>query len=76
MAGAIFVNRMEEIRLYSEEFQKLLDEELKEQDKNIIVNLIKNHVQVEVIAEVFDVEEQYIYDIVSRNNLQIINVEE
>lgn len=76
LAGAIFANRMEEIRLYSEEFQKLIDEELKEQDKNIIINLIKNHVQIEVIAEVFGVEEQYIYDIVSRNNLQIINVEE
>ena len=76
LADAIFVNRMGEIRLYSEEFQKLLVEELKEQDKNIIVNLIKNHVQVEVIAEVFGVEEQYIYDIVSRNNLQVINVEE
>lgn len=69
MADAIFANRMEEIRLYSEEFQKLLDEELKEQDKNIIVNLIKNHVQIEVIAEVFGVKEQYIYDIVNRNNL-------
>ena len=69
LADAIFANRMEEIRLYSEEFQKLLDEELKEQDKNIIVNLIKNHVQIEVIAEVFGVKEQYIYDIVNRNNL-------
>ena len=76
LAGAIFANRMGDIKLYSEEFQKLLVEELKEQDKNIIVNLIKNHVQIEVIAEVFGVEEQYIYDIVSRNNLQIINVEE
>lgn len=74
MAGAIFVNRLGEIKLYSEEFQKLLDEEVKEQDKNIIVNLIKNSVQIEVIAEVFGVEEQYIYDIVSRNNLQVINV--
>lgn len=60
--------------MYSEEFQKLIDEEQKERDKNIIVNLIKNHVQIEVIAEVFGVEEQYIYDIVSRNNLQVINV--
>lgn len=76
LAGAIFVNRLGDIKLYSEEFQELLDKELKEQDKDIIVNLIKNHVQVEVIAEVFGVEEQYIYDIVSRNNLQVINVEE
>ena len=29
MAGAIFANRMEEIRLYSEEFQKLIDEKTK-----------------------------------------------
>ena len=55
--------------LFSEEMQKLFNEESKEREAKIIINLIKNKIQIKTIAESFGVEEQYVYQIAKKNNL-------
>ena len=57
--------------LFSEEMQKLFNEESKEREAKIIINLIKNKIQIKTIAESFGVEEQYVYQIAKKNNLQV-----
>ena len=44
----------------SEEMQKLFNEEQKEREAKIIINLIKNKIQIKTIAESFGVEEKYV----------------
>ena len=57
--------------LFSEEMQKLFNEEQKEREAKIIINLIKNKAQIKTIAESFGVEEQYVYQIAKKSNLQV-----
>ena len=87
MAGAIFANRMEEIRLYSEEFQKLIDEKAKlyseefqklfdKETKESIVMMLKKKYPLNDITEIFSVTRDYVYKLAKDNNLQVINVEE
>ena len=54
----------------SEEMQKLFNEEQKEREAKIIINLIKNKAQIKTIAESFGVEEKYVYQIAKKNNLE------
>ena len=55
--------------LFSEEMQKLFNEEQKEREAKIIINLIKNKAQIKTIADSCGVEEQYVYQIAKKNNL-------
>ena len=55
----------------SEAMQKLFNEEQKEREAKIIINLIKNKIQIKTIAESFGVEEQYVYQIAKKSNLQV-----
>ena len=57
--------------MMSEAMQKLFDDEQKEREANIIINLIKNKTQIKTIAESFGVEEKYVYQIAKKNNLQV-----
>lgn len=72
MADAIFANRMEEIRLNSEEFQKLFDEETKES----IVIMLKKKYPLNDITEIFNVTRDYVYKLAKDNNLQVNDTEE
>ena len=60
--------------MMSEAMQKLFDDEQKEREANIIINLIKNKTQIKTIAESFGVEEKYIYQIAQENNLHVNEV--
>ena len=57
--------------MMSAEMQKLFNEEQKEREAKIIINLIKNKAQIKTIAESFGVEEKYVYQIAKKNNLQV-----
>ena len=57
--------------MMSEEMQKLFNQEQKEREAKIIINLIKNKTQIKTIAESFGVEEKYVYQIAKKNNLQV-----
>ena len=72
LAGAIFANRMEEIRLYSEEFQKLFNEETKES----ILLMLKKKYPLNDITEIFNVTRDYVYKLAKENNLQVNDTEE
>lgn len=52
--------------MMSEEIQKLFNEEQKEREAKIIINLIKNKIQIKTIAESFGVEEKYVYQIAKK----------
>ena len=55
----------------NEEMQKLFNEEQKERETKIIINLIKKKTQIKTIAASFGVEEKYVYQIAKKNNLQV-----
>ena len=87
LAGAIFANRMEEIRLYSEEFQKLIDEKAKlyseefqklfdKETKESIVMMLKKKYPLNDITEIFSVTRDYVYKLAKDNNLQVNDTEE
>ena len=87
LAGAIFANRMEEIRLYSEEFQKLIDEKTKlyseefqklfnEETKESILLMLKKKYPLNNITEIFNVTRDYVYKLAKENNLQVNDTEE
>ena len=50
----------------NEEMQKLFNEEQKERETKIIINLIKKKIQIKTIAESFGVEEKYVYQIAKK----------
>ena len=59
-------------RLYSEEFQKLFDEETKES----IVIMLKKKYPLNDITEIFNVARDYVYKLAKENNLQVNDTEE
>ena len=59
-------------RLYSEEFQKLFDEETKES----IVIMLKKKYPLNDITEIFNVTRDYVYKLAKENNLQVNDTEE
>lgn len=59
-------------RLYSEEFQKLFDEETK---KSIVIMLKKKY-PLNDITEIFNVTRDYVYKLAKENNLQVNDTEE
>lgn len=62
---------LEVIKLYSEEFQKLLDEETKES----IVIMLKKKYPLNDITEIFNVTREDVYKLAKENNLQVNDVE-
>ena len=77
---------MEEIRLYSEEFQKLiskiylrlvlLQKLFDKETKESIVMMLKKKYPLNDITEIFSVTRDYVYKLAKDNNLQVNDTEE